>query len=64
MAGPGGSVTGAEFLPTVTSVAFAAGCLGSNPSAGCVTLGRFLNLRLLTCRTGVMILPTSQGCCD
>lgn len=57
MAGPGGSVMG-EFLtrqhsPTVNSVVFGASCLGSSPFTGCVSLGRFLNLWLLTCRMGV-----------
>lgn len=57
MAGPGGSVMG-EFLtrqhsPTVNSVVFGASCLGSSPFTGCVPLGRFLNLWLLTCRMGL-----------
>ena len=35
---------------------FRASCLGSNPFTSCVTLGKLLNLSLLTCKIGVVLL--------
>lgn len=40
-----------------------ASCLGASPFPSCVSLGQFLNLRLLACKMGGMLLSSLQGCC-